>query len=304
MIGDLSILNLNILITLLCWSVWGIFDKKALESAAHVGVLFRLYVMALWEAPLVIAYVQLTTPHWHISSGVWFWTLLAAVVQVVALASYLVAMSVAEASMVLGVTAAYPLVTQFLSYLFLQEHIVLTRAFGAAAIACGVAAIGASQNPPQLAADNPLQPDKRLLLAVCVFLATFGWGIWGILDKKALEFGKPVEAWIAECVWDLVILLVVASVAYLRGYRVDLSDRKSWWFAFLSSVTLAFGRMTFLGALAVSTASYVIAITGCYPLLMYVLALAFLKERFNKVRLFGILFVVAGGIAVQITQSQ
>ena len=213
--------------------------------------------------------------------------------------------------MVLGVTAAYPLVTQFLSLFFLHEQLVLARAAGAAAIALGVAAIGGSTSVPSNPSDvsDPAheknsEPSKTFLLAGCVFVATFGWGIWGILDKKALEFGTPMETWVAECVWELVIFLVVSAVAHARGYRIDLKDGQSWLFAFLSALALAVGRITFLGALAVSTASYVIAITGCYPLLMYLLAMIFLKERFNKVRFVGILFVVAGGIAVQMTQSQ
>jgi drug/metabolite transporter (DMT)-like permease len=50
-----------------------------------------------------------------------------------------------------------------------------------------------------------------------------------------------------------------------------------------------------------ASASYVITITGCYPLLMYIFAMWLLKERFNKMRFAGILLVVVGGALVQMT---
>ncbi len=52
-----------------------------------------------------------------------------------------------------------------------------------------------------------------------------------------------------------------------------------------------------------SEASYVIAITGCYPMLMYLLALVWLKERFSQARFAGISLVVLGGILVQLSKT-
>jgi drug/metabolite transporter (DMT)-like permease len=55
--------------------------------------------------------------------------------------------------------------------------------------------------------------------------------------------------------------------------------------------------------MTLTTASYVIVITGCYPLIMYIFALMFLKEKLNLIRLAGVILVVAGGGIVQLTQS-
>jgi drug/metabolite transporter (DMT)-like permease len=56
-------------------------------------------------------------------------------------------------------------------------------------------------------------------------------------------------------------------------------------------------------AMTMATASYVIVITGCYPLFMYLFAMLFLKEKLDKLRVLGVLLVVLGGLMVQTTQS-
>jgi len=67
---------------------------------------------------------------------------------------------------------------------------------------------------------------------------------------------------------------------------------------------LILGTSTYLFALKMSTASYVIVITGCYPLFTYIFTLLFLKEKMQKWRLAGIIGIVIGGLLVQSTQSQ
>lgn len=310
----ISTLNFLIVITLACWSIWGIFDKKALQYGTHQAVIVALYAMSLWEAPIGAAYLFNSQANFTISPEVWFWTGVASVIQFVALIAYLMAMSIAEASIVLAVTAAYPVLTQFLSIAFLGEPLIMNRLFGAGAIALGVAAIGSSSGVGLPPADIGVNPEhdkvnqiasrkRKIELFVCVVLATVGWGVWGILDKKAVMVGGPYQTWLAECIWECAIVVIALVIAWARKYKIDLTSKMMWMFAGLSAVTLAIGRLTFLSCLDQSSASYVIAITGCYPVFMYFLTMIFLKERFSKMRLAGICFVVGGGILVQLTQS-
>jgi uncharacterized membrane protein len=69
----------------------------------------------------------------------------------------------------------------------------------------------------------------------------------------------------------------------------------------MSALCLAFGAWAYLSAMTFRSASYVISLTACYPVLMYILAVFFLKERFNRVRSAGIALVVLGGVLVQNT---
>ncbi len=292
-------LNLFILATLFCWSVWGIFDKKALQTGTAVEVLLRLYLLTLIEVPVAYLILQTTEPGWQIAPSVWLFTALASILQIGAISAYLAAMTMTEASYVLGLTAAYPLVLQFLAVPFLGEKLLLSRVAGAAAIGLGVAAIGAA--PGKAALPHPGR--QKLLLSLYVASATVGWGIWGVFDKKALQYGHPMTVFLAERLWELSFLVLGTLAGWWRGWRPDIRNGRTWLFSGLSGTSLAIGRWTYLNALSQASASYVIAITGCYPLLMYFLALIFLKEPFNGLRLTGVCLVVAGGIIVQLTQK-
>jgi uncharacterized membrane protein len=293
------LLNTYVVVTLFAWGIWGIFDKRALQTSTHMGVLARLYVMALWETPIIYFYLASTQPHFQIAQSVWFWTFLAALSQAIAVAAYLLAMSLTEASLVLGLTAAYPIVTQLLAVAWLHEAFSAKRAFGALAIALGVLAIAGSRRDDR----HTMTSKRSLVLAVCIILATLGWGLWSILDKLAVDAGAPAQVWLAECIWELALFLAVSAGVAARGYRVELSSKNAWIFAFLSALALAVGRYTFLSALTMSSASYISTITGCYPVLMYAFCVLLLNEKFDKQRLVGISLVVAGGIVVQLTQA-
>jgi drug/metabolite transporter (DMT)-like permease len=292
-------LDTLIIITISCWGIWGIFDKLALQTASHRDVLLMLFVLFVPQVPLVWLLVNATAPGWHPTWEVWFWTGLAASAYTLSMLAYLQAMSKAEASYVLGITASYPLVLQLLAVALLGEHLVVTRMLGAALIGAGVFAIGVSKGRMQV----QLATGDRLEMIVCIIIATLCWGVYGILDKKALSYTGPIEVYFTQCLWDVAYLFVVAAVFHLNGHRIDLTSLRAWRFSGLSALMLMIGAWTYLSALSQSTASYVVVITGCYPLLMYGFALLFLKETFNRVRFSGIALVVAGGILVQLTKT-
>ncbi len=292
-------LDALIVITIACWGIWGIFDKLALQSASHRDVMLMLYTLFLPQVPAVWLLLNATLPGWRLTTDVVFWTGLAATAYTVSMIAYLTAMSKAEASYVLGITASYPLVLQFLAVALLGENLVVNRLLGAALIGAGVVAIGASKTSKQV----QLPVRERTEMIVCVIVATLCWGVFGILDKKALSYAGPIEVYFVQTLWDVGYLFVVTAIFHWQGHRFNLSSLQAWKFSGLSGLMLMIGAWTYLCALNQSTASYVVVITGCYPLLMYCFALAFLKEHFNRVRLSGIALVVAGGILVQLTQS-
>src|SRR5688572_20676495 len=130
----MSSLDFHIVITLFCWSVWGILDKKALEKTSEAGVMLRLYSLNVLLIPPLWLYLSYTQPGHVISSAAWFWTACAAFVQLFALSSYLVAMTITDASLVLAATASYPVVTQFLAVAILGETLEIDRLVGCLAI--------------------------------------------------------------------------------------------------------------------------------------------------------------------------
>jgi drug/metabolite transporter (DMT)-like permease len=296
-------LNLYVLITIFCWGIWGIADKKALETSTQVEVIVCLYFVTLCVTPAAVLTLSLLSPGWHLTGGTIFWTGLAALMYGPAIFAYMEAMNRTEASYVLGITASYPLILQFLAAAFLNEPLVAQRLVGALIITLGLAFVGASQGTGAEAHKGIVTKGSPLTLWLLVALATISWGVYGLFDKKALESGTPLEVYVSQRAWDCAALLLMMLVIKLKKHPISLRSRPTWLYCAGSGFALAVGGLCYLHALTLATASYVITITGCYPLLMYLFALLWLKEKFNRRRFTGIALIVAGGIAVQLTQS-
>jgi drug/metabolite transporter (DMT)-like permease len=292
-------LNVLIAITIICWGAWGIADKKAVDCSTAPAVFLAVYIFAIPLVPLALLTLHTFEPSWHLGLPLLFWTGLGTFAYTIATAAYLLVLKRIEASYVLGITAAYPIVLQFLADIFLHEPVVPSRVAGAALIGLGVAAIGKSAQP----GEATLKGCGTIRCWTCIAVATVGWGIWGLFDKEALHNSTPLAAFAAHRIWDVVVLVVVGLVFLARGWQVSLRPAAMWKFAALSVAMTVTASWTFLKALSVSSASYVVSITGCYPLVMYLLALWLLKEPVNRIRLAGIGLVVAGGILVQLTQA-
>ncbi|HEY9677152.1 MAG TPA: EamA family transporter [Drouetiella sp.] len=293
------LLNLVIAASIVCYGAWGIFDKKALESSNDRSVLLILYLVGLPEIPLLYYLCNASVPTWHVTGPIALWSGLASITSTLSLFAYLFAMSRAEASYVLGITASYPLVMQFLAFAFLGEKLVVGRLIGSALIGIGVTAVGNSAKH-----QTAMSQKDRLIVLLCIVFATFGWGVHGLFDKKAVELADPLVIFFTRSLFDAATLIVYVSVLKATKTAVVLNSKKAWLFAAFSAACLGFGYICYLKAMSLATASYVIVITGCYPLLMYIFALIFLKEKFNKIRFLGVVLVVAGGALVQLTQAQ
>lgn len=293
------ILNLVVAATIVCWGAWGIFDKKALETSSDRDVLLILYLLALPEIPAMYLFLNSTAPGWHLTGPIALWSGLGSLTSSMSMFAYLFAMSRAEASYVLGITASYPLIMQFLAFAFLGEKLVLNRLIGGALIGVGVAVVG------QSAATHKAHSRKdRVIVLLCIIFATTGWGLHGLFDKKAVELADPLVVFFARSLFDALTLAVFAIYLKVARVPIALKSKRTWVFAGFSAACLAIGYLCYLKAMSLSTASYVVVITGCYPLLMYLFALFFLKEKFNLLRFAGVILVVLGGTLVQVSQSQ
>ncbi len=292
-------LNICILVSLLCWGAWGIFDKMALKHAPFLLVMTGLFALSI--PAIVITYALLCTyePTWHVTAEVLLWTGLGFASYCLAMTCYLKAMDMSEASYVLGATASYPVILQFLSNLFLGEALVPTRLAGSLLVALGVAAISASGNKES----TQLAPGRKRKLIIYVIAATLLWGVWGIFDKKAVDTGGALTAFFVHCVYEIIALVPMIFIV-IKKQKAYLRNGWNLWAPVLGSgLCINIGSATYMLALSMATASYVIVITGCYPMIMYVLALFVLKEKFNYVRLAGIVLVTMGGIITHTTEG-
>jgi uncharacterized membrane protein len=289
--------NLLIALTNFSWGVWGIFDKKAVEASEPRNVLLVQYFLAFPEVIFLVLYLLTTQHHITADGRVILWAGLGTLTSSVARVAYVVAMSKTEASYVLGITASYPLVVQLLAYLFLGENLVGSRTLGAALIGAGVFAVGYSG---KAASTHP--PKEQRLILICVIAATIGWGIHGLFDKVAVGYAQPLVVMLVRCVFDVFTFTVMSLIFSKQSVHIRSINPDTWKYSTFSALCLMLGYLSYLQAISMLPASYVIAITGCYPLVMYVFALFFLKEKLNMVRLLGVALVVCGGALVQITK--
>jgi len=297
-------LNGLIAVCLACWSTWGIFDKKALDAAKYLDVIVFQHIIYVIEIPIVyLILTQLYPQGWTINAGVWGWTFLGSLASSIATLIYLIAMSKAEASFVLGITAAYPLVVQVLAQFVLNEELVPMRILGSILISAGVAFIGSTDHKhPDSGEDHTLVHKKSVVLMLCL-VATLCWGTTGLFDKKSLLLDQAFKVYFARCAWDVLILAVFMATAFALKHKFNWTAKRAWKYSFLSSLCLSFGTIAYMFAMTMASASYVIVITGCYPLFMYFCAVFFLKEKIKKSRLIGVSLVVLGGLLVQQTQG-
>nr|MDZ4835793.1 DMT family transporter [Candidatus Melainabacteria bacterium] len=129
------------------------------------------------------------------------------------------------------------------------------------------------------------------------------WGVWGIFDKKAVDAGGALTAFYVHCIYELIALIPMAIYVLQKRKQYLKTGWKLWSPVIGSGLCINIGSASYMLALSMATASYVIVITGCYPMIMYLLALLVLKEKYNSARLIGIILVTIGGIITHTTEG-
>lgn len=160
--------------------------------------------------------------------------------------------------------------------------------------------------PPSPVLPNLQRSSEKLamLVTICgITIAIVGWAVRCIFDKLAVDGAAPGEVFLGKYICDSLLLLLIPLWFLGKKAELKLPSPKSWMLAAGSAVCLAGGNAAYFAAMSKASASYVITITGCYPLVMYVLAVFILKEQFNLPRAIGIALVTLGGILTQTTQG-
>lgn len=290
---------LLIMLTLFGWGIAGIFDKKAVHSssARSAFICFHLFGIPVIAASLLLL------PHiygdWQITPGVVFWEGCNAIAALTAILCYFYAMSKAQASWVFGITAGYPIVGQLLATPLTGEPFSFSAVIAAAIVSAGVALIGYSGGYEK----STMSGRERFLVIGAVVLTTVLWGVLGIFEKRSLEFARPFEAYLVLSVWKVVLCLVVVAFFRARAVAFTITNPSTWGWSWLSAALVAAGNIGFIVALSASPAGYLIVMTAGYPLVMYVFAVLFLKERINFVRAAGIALIVFGAVAAELARG-
>lgn len=285
-----------ITITLMGWGIAGIFDKKAVASSSPKSVFLAFHFFSMLMAALLLFALPAIYGEWHLSGSVLFWEGLNALAALIALVAYFWAMSKAQASYVLGITAGYPIVSQLLAVPILHEPLSANRVIAAVLVSLGVAAIGYSASTEQ----KQLAKRDRVLVALAIIVTTVFWALLGIFEKQSLSYARPLEAYLALSLWKSLLVVAATGWFLFKKQPLGLASPSTWRFCWLSAALVGAGNLGFIFALTGSDANYLIVMTAGYPLVMYLAAVFFLKEKLSFLRALGIALIVSGAVAIEI----
>ena len=271
------------LLTVVCY---GVGEGLSKEPTTRLGSARMLVLYALGNAPLYSAW-------FIIGSG---WTSLSPTGIVLAVASGLFgglgtifwfrAMESGTASVVSGFTAAYPVIT----------------------VAAAVAILGASLVPLQIAAIGLLLAGAVLLgihdapsdsgvigrtWLVPMLLAVLCWGVWGIVEKLAIDaVGFAGNAGIYIAVSTPLYLLVAA-----RGMK----DKRTWDPAAIREALPSLGLFGVAGvtiflAIGLGPVAIVVPLTTAYPVVAILVRRFWMDERLTFPQKIAIGLAILGGL--------
>ena len=127
-----------VVVSIICWGITPILDKKAL---VHVSPLTMQVISSYTYsaiAPLMFLYMRALNvePHWS-GAGI-AWTVLASVVATIGSLTFMMTMKHAHVYHVVGLTSVYPIVTFVLCAVFLGEPVTSIKLIGIVTIVTGV----------------------------------------------------------------------------------------------------------------------------------------------------------------------
>ncbi len=117
------------LLSLLAWGLWGFFGKVALRSISGEGLLLVSSFGYMITFPIFfVIYRSYLRP--SLESGDWAWGVLAGVIGSLGYLFFYFALARGEASRVVAITAAYPLVTALFAFYMLGEELSFQKILG------------------------------------------------------------------------------------------------------------------------------------------------------------------------------
>jgi drug/metabolite transporter (DMT)-like permease len=188
--------------------------------------------------------------------------------------AYFEVLSTERASVVIPLTALYPLVTVILAVVLLRERFNIIQLSG---ILCSVFAVYC------LTITN--DKDWFSQWPVIVFVPILMWGVAGLLQKISTNHVSGESS----TFWFVIGFIAVAFGIMTREAFPGGISARVWMLAFAVGFTLALGNYAVLVAFASGgKASIITPVTSLYPLISIALAIVLLGERLSQREALGI----------------
>lgn len=131
--------------------------------------------------------------------------------------------------------------------------------------------------------------------AVIWALITAGiWGVVPLLEKAGLAKVEPLTGLFYRCL-GVVAGLIVLGTAVLKPEQIKAVDIRSASLLVVGGFLASFAaQLAFYHSLKIGQMSWVVPLSGSYPLVAFILGVVFLGETVTLSKAAGMLLIVAG----------
>jgi len=265
-------------------------QKLSLNTLSTATMIVFSLLIALPMFLIVLAALIINGDIWNIGLDYFIYGLLGATFGQAGYYTYVEAAKRGPISIVGSLTATYPAMVAVVAIVFLGETITPAQGFGVILVMVGIVTLSYSHGK----SEDAKKATSKAYYAICVVTALL-WGLWAIFTKFAL-IGMSDFAFLA--IYSFVVPPV--TYAYYRLNRIRIRDVWPKWskavkIAIVSSIVGNLAFFVEIAAIDMGPAPIVFPLIASSPLVVVLLAFAFLKERLSKIE-WGLVALVLVGI--------
>jgi uncharacterized membrane protein len=276
-------------LAILAYGVWGAISSLASQNVSPL-TLQMVSTIGLFPVTLVLIFSK----NIHVSVNRTRGILLAVLTGMIGgsgnLTLYQALRLGGEASVVFPLTGMYPLVTLILARLLLKEKINRIQAVGVALAMIAIYLFSV----PQVSRGFTGWRDLLSTWMVYALLTLFLFGLSCITQKFTTRYISDE----LSTIFFTIGFIPLAIVIWLVGSPPWNLNAEDWVVGIAVGVLMAVGTLALFAALRRGKASIVTPMTALYPLVTVILAVAFLNDRFDAMKIVAIAIALIAGMAL------
>ncbi|MHA2406681.1 MAG: DMT family transporter, partial [Candidatus Hermodarchaeia archaeon] len=210
---------------------------------------------------------------------------------------YLTSQSRIGVSRAFPIAMTFPIITYFLSIIFLNEPLLITRFAGAILAVLGISLITLEQARHEL--DSSKSTDGKspirwdiigVLLAIC---AALSWSTATVILQVGLVGADPIDANLIRIIIGSLFLLPLFFLARQRGMPMP-TKRATKFVVIAGFFGMGLGSILYVNAVFFTGAAITSVIAATAPLFALPFSILFLKEKMTPIILLGTLLTIGG----------
>lgn len=130
---------------------------------------------------------------------------------------------------------------------------------------------------------------------IYLFFAIVAWGLGAIFDKLVLKYLDSTQAFYLRLLTMIVFFTIIISFKLnMTLSYIKRAPYQAFIFTFFGVFMAMAGVFAYLKAMSMSEASRIVPISSTYPLITLIIAVLFLGETFNIIKLIGTVLIISG----------